>query len=53
MPGYIHKINGILGKTSLTVVLPKDFLKELHMQRGDFVKINKDNDKIVIQKLEV
>ncbi|MDF0680305.1 MAG: AbrB/MazE/SpoVT family DNA-binding domain-containing protein [Candidatus Nitrosocosmicus sp.] len=53
MKGYIHRINGILGKTSLTVVLPKDFLKELQMQKGDFVKINKDNDKIVIEKLEV
>jgi antitoxin component of MazEF toxin-antitoxin module len=53
MSGYIHRINGILGKTSLTVVLPKDLLKELHMQRGDFVKINKDNDKIIIEKLEV
>ncbi len=53
MPGYIHRINGILGKTSLTVVLPKDLLKELQMQRGDFVKINKDNDRIIIEKLEV
>ena len=53
MTRYINRINGILGKTSLTVVLPKEFLKELHMQRGDFVKINKDNDKIIIEKLEV
>ena len=53
MTDYIHRINGILGKTSLTVVLPKDFITDLHMQKGDFVKIKKDNDKIVIQKLEV
>jgi len=53
MTDYIHRINGILGKTSLNVVLPKDLLKELQMQKGDFVKINKEEDKIIIKKLEV
>lgn len=53
MKDYIHRINGILGKTSLTVVLPQGFIKDLHMQKGDFVKINKEDDRIVIQKLEV
>lgn len=53
MTDYIHRINGNIGKTSLNVVLPKDFLIDLQMQKGDFVKINKDNDKIIIKKLEV
>jgi len=53
MTDYIHKINGNIGKSSLNVVLPIDFLKELQMKKGDFVKINKDDDKIIIKKLEV
>ncbi len=53
MEDYIHRINGNIGKTSLNVVLPKNFIEELQMQKGDFVKINKDNDKIIIKKLKV
>ena len=53
MEEYIHKINGVIGKTSLNVVLPKNFINELNIQKGDFVEINKDDDKIVIKKLRV
>ncbi|WP_458746103.1 AbrB/MazE/SpoVT family DNA-binding domain-containing protein [Candidatus Nitrosocosmicus sp. T] len=52
MEEYIHKINGVLGKASHSVVLPKNFIDELHIQKGDFVKINRDNNKIIIKKLE-
>ncbi len=50
---YIHKLNGKIGKTSLSVVLPKNFLKELQMQKGDFVEIDKNDEKIIIKKLKV
>ena len=53
MEEYIHKINGVIGKTSLNVVLPKNFINDLNIQKGDFVEINKDDDKIVIKKLRV
>ena len=49
----IHKINGRVDKTTLNVVLPLTFTKDLQIQRGDFVVINKENDKIIIKKLEV
>lgn len=53
MEEYIHRINGVIGKTSVSVVLPKNIIKELHIQKGDFVGINRDNNKIIIKKLEV
>lgn len=49
----IHKINGRMGKPTLNVVLPITFAKDLQIQRGDFVTIDKEDDKIVIKKLEV
>jgi antitoxin component of MazEF toxin-antitoxin module len=48
----IHKINK-LSKASSGVILPKGFLQELEIEKGDFVEINKDEDKIIIKKLKV
>lgn len=48
----IHKINK-LSKASLSVILPKGFLQELTIEKGDFVEINKEDDKITIKKLKV
>ncbi|MDN5845166.1 MAG: AbrB/MazE/SpoVT family DNA-binding domain-containing protein [Candidatus Nitrosocosmicus sp.] len=49
----IHKINGRDDKATVNVVLPITFIKELQIQKGDFVVINKEDDKIIIKKLEV
>jgi bifunctional DNA-binding transcriptional regulator/antitoxin component of YhaV-PrlF toxin-antitoxin module len=49
----IHKKSGRIGKRTLNVVLPITFTKDLQIQRGDFVAIDKEDDKIVIKKLEV
>ena len=48
----IHKIIK-LSKASLGAILPKGFLNELAIEKGDFVEINKENDKITIKKLKV
>jgi antitoxin component of MazEF toxin-antitoxin module len=48
----IHKINK-LSKASRGVILPKRFLQELGLDKGDFVEIHKENNKITIKKLEV
>lgn len=52
MEEYIHKINGIIGKASLSVVLPKKILSALKIGKGDFVEINKEQEKIVIRKIK-
>ncbi len=51
MNSKIHKINK-LSKASLSVILPSDFLKELAIEKGDFVQINKENDRIIVKKLK-
>lgn len=52
MGEYIHKINGIIGKASLSVVLPKNILSALKIGKGDFVEINREQEKIVIRKIK-
>lgn len=52
MGQYIHKINGIIGKASLSVVLPKNILSTLKIGKGDFVEIDREQEKIVIRKIK-
>ena len=49
------KIHNIIkmSEASRGVILPKGFLQELEIEKGDFVEINKENDKIIIKKLRV
>ncbi len=51
MVEYIHKVNGTDDKTSLHIVIPKDILKFLEIKKGDFVEINRIENKIIINKL--
>jgi antitoxin component of MazEF toxin-antitoxin module len=51
MDKYIHKINGKIGKSSLSVILPKNFLTDLAITKGNFVQIQKEKDEIIIKKL--
>lgn len=51
MKQYIHKVNGIPGKTSLNIVIPKNILQFLSIRKGDFVEINRIKDKIIINRL--
>ncbi len=48
----IHKIIK-MSKASLGSILPKGYLEELAIEKGDFIEINKENDKIIIKKLKV
>ncbi len=48
----IHKIFQ-LSKASFGAILPKGYLEELSIEKGDFVEINRENDKIIIKKLKV
>lgn len=51
MRQFIHRINGVSNKTSVNVVLPHYFVEELGITKGDFVKINKTDDRIIIKKI--
>jgi len=44
------KIQGLVGETSFSIILPKSFAIALGIGKGDFVKVHTDNKKIVVEK---
>lgn len=46
----IRKIQGIVGENLLSIILPKSYALDLGIGKGDYVKVTRQNDSIVIQK---
>jgi antitoxin component of MazEF toxin-antitoxin module len=46
----IRKIQGLIGETSFSVVLPKVYAQSLNIGKGDFVKVYRQEDRIIIEK---
>ena len=45
-----RKIQGLVGDQSFSVVLPKSYATDLGIQKGDFVKVKQEGQKITIEK---
>jgi bifunctional DNA-binding transcriptional regulator/antitoxin component of YhaV-PrlF toxin-antitoxin module len=45
-----RKVQGIVGKQSFSVVLPKKYAIDLGIRKGDFVKVHQQEGCIVIEK---
>lgn len=45
-----RKVQGLIGETSFSVILPKQYALELGIAKGDFVKVHQESGKIVIEK---
>ena len=45
-----RKIQGIMGDQSFSLVLPKAYTTDLGIQKGDFVKVIQEGQKIIIEK---
>jgi bifunctional DNA-binding transcriptional regulator/antitoxin component of YhaV-PrlF toxin-antitoxin module len=45
-----RKIQGLVGETSFSIILPKQFAINLGIAKGDFVKVSQDNGKIILEK---
>ena len=45
-----RRVQGIVGESSFSVILPKSYAVSLGIGKGDFVKIHEQNQKIVIEK---
>ena len=47
--------NGVLVKITSagTISIPKQFRKYMDMQKGDYVKISMDSDRLVIRKAQI
>ncbi len=51
--GYrIRRIQTILGNTSFSLVLPKEFASDLGLTKGEYVKVTRDNDRIIIERAD-
>lgn len=47
----IHKIQSIHGNSTFILVIPKDFISELGIEKGDYVSCAIEKESIVITKV--
>ncbi len=48
-----RKVQGLVGESSFSIVLPKSFANALGIGKGDFVKVYSTEDKkIVVEKVQ-
>lgn len=45
-----RKVQGLIGETSFSVILPKEYALNIGIGKGDFVKVKQEQNKIVIEK---
>ena len=49
----LRRVQSIHGETSFVLVLPKDFVRELKIAKGDYLKCRIVNDELVIKKADL
>lgn len=42
----------LVGNASLTIVLPREFASALDVKRGDFVKITREEKRLIVEKAQ-
>lgn len=48
----IRKVQGLIGESSFSLILPKIYANKLLIGKGDFVKVKLEGKKITIEKAE-
>lgn len=46
----IRKVQGLIGESSFSIILPKIYAINLGIGKGDYVKVSQDDNKIIIEK---
>ena len=41
---------GLAGKTSYTLIIPKDFATEIGLEKGDYVSVTRDDNRLIVEK---
>jgi hypothetical protein len=49
----IRKVQALTGERSLTLVLPKAYVTELGIEKGNFLKCRIEDHKLVLEKAEL
>ena len=45
-----RKVQGLIGETSFSAILPKEYALNIGLAKGDFVKVKQEDSRIVIEK---
>jgi bifunctional DNA-binding transcriptional regulator/antitoxin component of YhaV-PrlF toxin-antitoxin module len=45
-----RKVQGLIGETSFSVILPKEYAVKLGIGKGDFVRVKQEENRILIEK---
>lgn len=45
-----RKVQGLVGDASFSVVLPKAYATSMGIEKGDFVKVRQEQNRIIIEK---
>jgi formylmethanofuran dehydrogenase subunit D len=45
-----RKVQGLIGETSFSIILPKHYAVNLGIGKGDFVKVRQEVGRIVVEK---
>ena len=45
-----RKVQGLVGESSFSIVLPKSFAIALGIGKGDFVKVHVDDTKMIVER---
>lgn len=45
-----RKVQGLVGDSSFSIVLPKSYAVDLEIGKGDFVMVSKDGKRLIIEK---
>jgi hypothetical protein len=46
----IRKVQGLVGESSFSIILPKIYAVNLGIGKGDYVKVHQESNKIIIEK---
>jgi hypothetical protein len=45
-----RKVQGLVGETSFSIILPKQYAINLGIGKGDFMKVSQNEGKIILEK---
>ena len=46
-----RKVQGLVGETSFSIILPKTYAIHLGISKGDFMKVKLENNRIILEKV--
>lgn len=49
----VRRVQSLQGEKSFTIVLPKEFAVQLGIGKGDFLKCLVDNNRLIVEKMQI